>query len=251
MLAFGAGVLYGTPLTDSTGAAISNGTPVQFGVMQDIQVDLSFEEKMLYGAKQFPVAYGRGKGKVEGKAKFANINGTVMGDLYLGNGSSAGIKGTVNGSVATVPTTPFQVTVTPPSSGTFVADLGVLNATTGVPLKKVASGPTTGQYSQSGAVYTFASADAGNSVSISYEYSATSTSARYGTLSNQLMGYAPSFACRMNVPYGGKQLTLYLSTCYATKLSLAFKNDDFTIPDFGFQAIADASDSLGYWATSD
>jgi hypothetical protein len=252
MLSFGAGVLYGIQLTDAAGVAVSNPTPVQFGVIQDIQGDLSFEEKMLYGANQFPVAYGRGKGKLEFKAKFANINGQIMGDLFLGNGSNAGIKGVVNNLAAAVPgVSAYTITPTPPSSGTVVTDLGVTNATTGVPLKKVASGPTTGQYSYSAGVWTFAAADASMAVLISYEYTASSTTAKYGNFSNQLMGYAPAFGCRLSVPYNGKQLTLSLTTCYSSKLSLPFKNDDFAIPDFGFQAIADASGSMGYWATSD
>ena len=59
-LGFGTGILYGIPLTDAAGNAISNGTPVQFGQLQDIAIDLSFDEKMLYGASQFPIAVGRG-----------------------------------------------------------------------------------------------------------------------------------------------------------------------------------------------
>jgi hypothetical protein len=86
---------------------------------------------------------------------------------------------------------------------------------------------------------------------LSYEYTFTSTVAKMGNLSNQLMGYAPAFQVRLNVPYRGKQFTLSLVECYSNKLSLPFKNDDFDVPDFGFQAIANAADSVGYWATSD
>ena len=62
-LGFGTGILYGIQTQDATGAAVANATPVQFGTLQDISGDISFEEKLLYGSYQFPIAVGRGKGK--------------------------------------------------------------------------------------------------------------------------------------------------------------------------------------------
>ena len=58
---FGAGVLWATPTTDAYGNTIANPTPVQFGIAQEVSVDVSFDTKMLYGQNQFPVAVGRGK----------------------------------------------------------------------------------------------------------------------------------------------------------------------------------------------
>ena len=59
MITFGAGVLFGTPLYDATGTAIANPSPIQFGILQDVTVDESWETKELYGDAQFPVAVGR------------------------------------------------------------------------------------------------------------------------------------------------------------------------------------------------
>ncbi len=252
-LAFGTGILFAVQTMDANGAAVSNATAVQFGNLQDISCDISFEEKLLYGAYQFPIAVGRGKGKAAFKAKMANINGTIIGDLLLGTGTIAGIKSAVTNYAATVPaSTPWQNTVVPPNSGTFVADLGVINSATGLPLKKVASGPLAGQYSVTGAgVYTFASADANAAIAISYEYSATSTTARIATMSNQLMGYAPTFRAALNLSYGGKTITMVFAQCMSSKLSIPFKNDDFAIPEFDFSAFADASNNLGYIATTE
>lgn len=253
MYGFGAGVLIGRQKQTSAGAAVANPTPVQFGTLQDVSLDISFEQKLLYGSKAFPVAAGRGKGKVSCKAQLAEFNGRIFGDLFLGNGTTASIKAAVVDFAASVPTTPFQVTVTPPSSGTYVADFGVRNAATGLPLTRVASGPATGQYSvnESTGVYTFASADTGLAVLISYEYSATSTSARVATISNQLMGYAPEFEVLLSQPYSGKALTLRLVRCQPSKMTLPLKNDDFTMLDFEFDALSDASDNVGYIATSE
>lgn len=254
-LSFGTGILYGVATADATGAAVSNPTPVQFGTLQDISGDISFESKMLYGSYQFPIAVGRGKGKLEFKAKNANLNAAIVGDLLFGLPKTAGIKDVYPNFATAVPaSTPWTVTIAPPNSGTYVNDLGVLNASTGLPLTRVASGPTTGQYSvnTSTGVYTFASADANMAVLISYEYSATSaTGPKYISLTNQLMGYAPTFKAGLDLSFSGKNFTLMLNNCVSSKLSLPFKNDDFSVPEFAFSAFADAAGNIGYMALSE
>lgn len=245
---FGVGDLFAIPTHLVDGTAIAVPTPIQFGTMQEVGLDMSFDTKQLYGAKQFPVALGRGKGKITGKAKIASIDGKVLSDLIFGQAASAGIKGVISNFSAVIPSTPYTVTVTPPSSGTFVADLGVIDAATGVALTRVASAPATGQYSLAGAVYTFAAADTGDTVLISYEYSATSTTAKYGTISNQLMGYAPFFSIALSNTYAGKSTMLKFNRCHASKFSFPFKNEDFAVPDFEFEAFADDAGNIGYWA---
>lgn len=242
---FGAGRLMAIPTIDSAGAAVTNPTPVQIGTLQDVAVDLSFENKMLYGNKQFPVAVGRGKGKIGFKAKTGVIDGKVLGSLLFGITSSAAKKAAVVDFAATVPTTPFQVTIAPPGGGTFVADLGVYNATTGTQLTRVASAPATGQYSLAGAVYTFAAADTGLAALFNYEYSAASGGETFA-ITNQLMGYAPAFSTLMYAPFQGKILVLKLNQCISSKFNLPFKNDDFTIPDFDADAFADTAGNIGY-----
>lgn len=243
MYLFGSGVLYGTPLTDAAGAAIANPTPVKFGTLQNVSVDISFENKMLYGQKQFPVAVGRGKGKVSGKASIGNLNGGLINSLFFGQTLTTGQIGISNGDVsATIPTTPFTITPTVPNSGTWVEDLGVIMG--GVQLSRVASGPAAGQYSVSAGVYTFAAADTGKTVYISYRYTATVAGASKSVVTNQLMGYAPSFSCHLSAPYAGKQLTLILHNCISGKLSFATKQDDFIVPEFDFDAFADSNEQV-------
>jgi hypothetical protein len=153
---FGAGVLIGTPLTDYAGNAIANPTPVQFGVAQEISLDISFDTKLLYGQNQFPVANGRGKGKISGKVKAAQVNGALFNSIMFGQGLTSGIVSDVYDVIgAAIPATPFQITPTVPSSGTWSFDLGVRDSN-GVPMTRVASGPATGQYSVAAGVYTFA-----------------------------------------------------------------------------------------------
>lgn len=246
MILFGTGHLIAVPTNLADGTAIANPTPVRLGVMQDVSVDLGVDLKTLYGSGKFPVAVGQGKAKTDIKAKYADISGAVLGSLFWGKTATNAIKGAVIDATATIPTTPFQVTAAPPSSGTFVQDLGVRDATTGVVLTRVASAPATGQYSVSaGGVYTFAAADTGKGVIYSYEYSAA-TGGQLFTLTNDVMGYTPSFAMILQQKYDGKTFALKFNRAVSGKLSLPLKNEDFTLSDFEATAFTDAADNLGY-----
>ena len=247
MINFGVGKLIAVPTNDSTGAAIANPTPVILGTMQDVAVDLSTELKTLYGSKRYPIAVGQGKGKTEIKAKYADIDGGILGSLFFGKTGQTGIKAATFDFASTIPATPgpYTVTITPPSSGTFVADLGVAFVTTGVQLTRVASAPAAGQYSVSGATYTFAAADQGKAILVSYEYSASSGGA-FWNMTNDVMGYTPSFSLLLQNTYDGKNLVLKLNRCVSGKLNIPWKNDDFAINDFEAEAFADAAGSLGY-----
>lgn len=252
MFLFGSGVLWGTPLADATGAAIANPTPLIFGTMQDAEIDISYELKQLHGQNQFAVAVGRGKGTVKGKAKMADIRAGMLETIVLGASGSAGIVGVQYDTVgAAVPTTPFQITPTVPSSGTWAADLGVISAATGRALTRVASAPTTGQYSVSAGVYTFAAADTGLTMYISYRYTATSTVARKMNINNNPMGYAPSFRADFYAPFQGKQAVFTLNNCISEGIKLGSKNDDFSVPEIGFMAFADAGGVIGTLALSE
>lgn len=58
----------------------------------------------------------------------------------------------------------------PTAGGTPSTPVSVVNATSGAALTKVTGTPSTGQYSFAGGVFTFASADAGTSVTMTYDY---------------------------------------------------------------------------------
>lgn len=247
---FGTGNLYGVATKDYLGNALATPTPVRFGNLQEADVEMSFDEKMLYGSGQFPIGVGRGNGKITVSAKSATLSGAALGALFFGKTPTAGIKALSEDNAAAIPaSTPWQITATPPASGTFVQDLGVTNAVTGQPLTKVASAPATGQYSVSGGgVYTFATADAGNAITYNYEYSATSTSALYLPLTNTKMGLMPFFQSSLQTQYNGGVVTLRLNQCASNKISLPHKNDDFSITDFDMSAFADSAGNIGYLA---
>lgn len=246
MINFGAGKLIAVPTRDSLGAVIATPTPVVLSVLQDISVDLSVELKTLYGNKRYPVAIGQGKGKTELKAKYAEFSAPVVGSLFYGKTAAAGIKAAVLDFAVNIPTTPFEVTVAPPSSGTFLTDLGAVLA--GNQMTRVASAPTTGQYVVDPATgkYTFAAADTGLSVQLSYEYSATSTTGKIFNLTNDIMGVTPSFITLLQTSFDGKTLVLKLNKCVSGKLNVPLKNDDFAMYDFEAEAQDDGTGNLGY-----
>lgn len=250
---FGAGALWGTPSTDADGNAISNPTPLLFGVLQEVSVDISGDIKELYGQNQFAEAVARGKTKISCKAKFGRINGLHLNSLFFGQTVSSGILADYYDTTGSpIPANPGPYTITPavPSGGTWARDLGVRDAN-GNPMTLVAAAPATGQYSVAAGVYTFAAADADMTVFISFAYTATSTTAKKSTVMNKAMGAAPAFRCDLSDGYLGGQTALSLYKCIATKLSFATKLDDFMIPDFDFSAFADANGRVLDWGTSE
>lgn len=248
MINFGAGKLIAVPTNLADGSVIATPTPVILGTMQDISVDMSVEMKTLYGSKRYPIAVGQGKGKISIKAKQAEIDGRILGSLFLGKTASAGIKAAVFDQRTVIPATPgpYTITVAPPNSGTFVEDMGVVFEATGVQLTRVASAPAAGQYSVSGSgVYTFAAADQGKALLQSYEYSVASGGEVF-SITNETMGYTPSFKMLLQNEYDGKKFVMKLNRAVSGKLNVPLKNDDFALYDFEAEAFADASGSLGY-----
>ena len=71
---FAAGRLWAIPTYDGSGSAITTPTPVQFGSLQDITIDIGFDLKKLYGNKRFADDLGAGKGTITGKASFGKID---------------------------------------------------------------------------------------------------------------------------------------------------------------------------------
>ena len=250
MILFGAGKLIATPTADAAGNAIAVPTPVTIAVLQDVSVDFDYDTKTLHGEKQFAVAVARGKAKIGWKAKSGDFMAAALGSLLLGSQPTASRKAAVVDFATTVPaSTPYTVTIAPPSSGTFVADLGVTNALTGAALTRVASAPAAGQYSLvvSTGVYTFAAADTAKAMLISYEYAVSSdTTAQLFAISNNLMGYTPTFSAIFYNEYSGKKLVMKLNANVMGKQGLPFKNDDFVMTDFDAESFADASGSVGY-----
>ena len=240
MFSFGSGVLIGTR-TD-----IANATPINFGLVQEVQLDLQFTAKELYGQYQFPVAIARGQGKASGKAKMARVSGLAFNNLFFGASLIAGQLATAFGEAQSVPaSTPFTVSVT--NAGQWQDDCGVVYAASGLPLAKVASAAAAGQYSVAAGVYTFNSADAGASVLISYTYNVMGSGQQL-TLANPLLGTTPTFQAQLYTSFQGKPVNVKLFNCVSSTLTFATKLEDFVIPELDFDIFANAAGNVLQWS---
>lgn len=246
---FGVGTIVGVR-TD-----IANAPPAFMGIMQEIEIDFDQSLKELMGSYKMAVDVAPANLKVTGKAKFAQIEASTMNNLLFGqtetNASGFDMAVAEAGTVP-APSGPYTVTVS--HSATFAQDLGVFYASTGVQLVPVASGPTVGQYSVSAGVYTFAAADA--SIAMKFYYSYTVTSQKQIALANQQMGVGPVFSLYINENYTNNlgvtnKINLKLNACRSSKLTLPFKNTDYTIQEFDFQAFADQSNNWGVLSTTE
>jgi len=226
---------------------IANTPPMLFGVLQEVSLDISKKIEGLVGQYSSPVAFGGGELEIKGKAKFARFQATQFNNLLL-NGTQAASSGLVTAVAEsnTTATTTFTVS----HGATFVEDLGVFYASTGLQLSPVVSGPTTGQYVAGAAgvgTYTIATGDENTALLVYYSY--TVSNLQQITLSNNLMGSVPNFEIYLQqnfTVYGvPKTLSVQLYYCVAEKLSMPFTNAKFSIMDMDFMAGANAANQVG------
>lgn len=233
MIQFGVGALILTP----PGA---NPTPVNVGILQDVSLDIKATTKELRGGYQLPVAVAVAGKSINGKAKAADINSGLLASL-LNVTPTVGYQIPIIGERATIPATPFQVTVA--NSASFAEDLGVLNLTTGLPMTRGATATASGVYAVAAGVYTFHTDDAADVVAITYSYTAAGAG-KTVAWTNQLMGVATTYTVHLCQSYNSKHAIAKLHACVFPSLSMAFKNEDFAGQDLEFQAFAAADGSV-------
>lgn len=234
---FGAGRFFGTN-------NVTAPTPARFGIPQDMSIDFKQAVKELYGENKFAQAVAAGEMSVTGKVAFGETNSRIFKDLLFSTTGAAGQVIQTDKEPGTVPASVSYI-VTVVNSATFTTDLGVINADTGKTMTRVASAPTTGQYSVTAGVYIFAAADASAHVLISYLSTQAGGNGETVTLSNTLQGPAGAFTSSMVFPYGAEQDVLTLNNCVANDTGLATKQGDYTKPTFGFMCAVDGSGNLG------
>lgn len=227
---FGSGVLIAK-------ASGTNQQAVIFGALQDVTLELSGKTDKLRGQSQFPLAAARSEMDITAKAKIGYIAGPIYTSLYFSGASpTAGTTSLAYGEAHAVPaSTPFTVTVT--NSATWATDYGVVFTATGVPLTPVTSAPTTGQYSVAAGVYTFAAADTGLAVQVSYAYT-QATAGSTIVVPNSLQGVQPVFSVILQRSYNNVGERFLLSNCIAGKLSLPTQMAKFAISEVDFEAFS-------------
>lgn len=228
-------------------------TPAVFGIVKDVELDFDFALKPLVGQYQTPVAIARGSQTIKGKASFARIQAAAFNSLFANQSLATGISNEVylnEPHTVPAPSGPYTVTVTHASGG--IEDMGVFYAATGVQLTRVAaSSEATGAYSlvPSTGVYTFASGDASTAMLFTYGNSQSSSGSTI-VAANMLQGDGPLFRLNLQQNYGGNILNFQLNQCMAGKWSWPFKNEDWTMQDFEFQALADSAGQVYTFSSS-
>ncbi len=245
MFLFGSGTLIAKPFGPN---AAGNPTPQQLGTMQEVSIEISASQKELYGKNQFPVAIARTAGKINMKAKFANINGKTCNDLFFGNTVTPGM---VRGMIDEAHTGAASITITPPTSGVFKEDYGVIDTTTGIQMIKVASGMAAGvsyHVDETTGIYTFNASQSNVKISYSYTVSALGVSSN---VTNKPMGAMPIFEVNLvnnQFQSANNAINSHFNfpNCIAAKFNMPFKNEDFVVVEFDFSAFADASGNIFY-----
>jgi hypothetical protein len=246
MFNFGTGFLFGNPNAQNLA---TNPTPQLFGTVQEVSVEIGATIKELRGNLQFPDDTAIADKKLTGKVSFGRIETPIFNQLFFADTYVAGITAVSPKEAHTVPSsTPWQVTITPPGSGTFGIDLGVIYAATGQPLTKVTTPTVAGQYSVNIAtgVYTFETGDSNAAVLISYTYTLATTGNTL-TVNNQLQGYGPQFELWLTEPYAGTGNGMHLYACKSGKLAAPRKRDDYTIIEMDFECFANAAGKVFDW----
>jgi hypothetical protein len=245
---FGPGILYMTR-TDLTVQ-----TPINVGFVQEFQTDIKFDLKDLFGQNQLPLLVARGTAKCTGKIKAAVISALALNTLLFGSGGTltAPKQYDLTSTAPTaIPTTPFMITPTVPSTGTWDKDLGVINSATGEPMTLVTGTPAAGQYAVAAGVYTFSSADnvSGVSVVITFAYSyTTGATGQVLTINNQPIGTTPTFQIDYKSTLYGATYYARLFNCVGGGWSMAHKLTDFASPEYDFSFFANAAQQLGFIA---
>lgn len=223
---------------------VANATPVNIGFAQSLNLEISGNLKELFGQNQYPIDVARGTAKITGKINAAVISGLAWNSTFFGASFSTGSLNWANGESQAIPTTPFTITAV--NAAQFDKDLGVIAAATGLPMIRVASGPTTGQYSvnESTGVYTFAAADTGKTMLLTYSYKIPATGQTLN-ISQTILGYSPIFRMDYYTVRNNNAFLVRLNQCNASKIAMATKLEDFVMPEVDFGAFADATGNVG------
>jgi len=237
---FGSGVMWATPMIDLAGNNVSNPTPIPFGAMQDVSLDIAYSVKELYGLYQFPLAVARGTAKLTGKAKIARFQARLFNQVFGETLSANEIK-TVSLLAANVTGNNYNTG----QGANFYLDLGIQYAN-GTPMARNSAAGAAGQYVvAANGLYTFHANDANVAIIVSYAYNAANGPGNSWTINNQLLGLSPFFKLVLNQAFQGKQVSLIFNRCVSTKLSFATKLEDFHIPEFDFSMMADDNSTVG------
>jgi hypothetical protein len=233
---FSTGTLFIKP---NGGQLNPNPTPIRLGTLQDMSGQIKRASESLFGQNQLPDDTAPGQMDITGKASWASIQGIyLLNSFLLGTTSTGGAVTVDNEAHAVPPTTPFTITIAPPGSGTFSQDLGVVYAASGLQLTCIgATGtPTVGEYTVTAeGEYTFAAADEGAGVLISYQATQASGFNTY-SFQNKTMGVGPTVSLYLYMPYNNTNRCVTFGNARINSISFPTKQKGYVIQELDFTA---------------
>ncbi len=224
---FGPGSVYLTRID------VGGGTPINIGFSNDFSLDESAETKGLFGEGIYALGIGSATRKLTGKCTMAVVSPLATSFAVTGAAVTAGNLAMARSEAAAVPAAgPY--TYNAANAANFDTDLGVVYALTGLPLIRVSAAPAVGQYSVAAGIYTFAAADTGAAVKVTYAYKSTTQG---GTVQapNSYIGTSPRFQIDFTCIYSGKFLYLRIFNATMSKYTRNWKLNDFMMPTLDFE----------------
>ena len=227
LLQIGAGSAYIMDLTQSPAQRIEPGL-IKSG-------KVSFKQKMEFesGAMQMAMYAATLETEITGEVTFKALDIALLKAVGL-----AQLSGGSGLSTIAVLADPKTVAASVTLTGS-VDILSILDRTTGTFFKKVASAPTAGQYSFTAGAVTFAAADVGKSVAISW-MKASATENNKLILSNAIQQQSQYFGIQGVGTFDGKQAHYNFPRVVATDLPDPFgSGDKFADRKLAWKACAD------------
>ena len=252
--------LFGTGLLALTAnLASGQATPIQVAVLKDVSLDVSFKVVDLVGNLQFPVDKAKAEGKMSGKFTTGYFAGGLINAILSGSSVAVGSSQAVFAESFTLAAGTYTTAKGALTIAGSAGDLGVFNVTQNKFMTAVASGPATGQYvpATSGGVMTFAAADNGNTIQVSYLYTASAVGTTI-SLTNQMMGINTTFSLKLFNQYasanpgaqsGAGNAGILLPVVTIPKLSFPFKNNNFLEKQGEFEVSANSAGQVAYFYT--
>lgn len=223
-----------------------SGSRTLLGNLKSVKLTMDPTIKMMRGSNQVAMYAGTTEFKISGSAEFESLSTSILmasGLTQLASGGAAALSVVPVMDDASQTITTNTMTITGMTDCLMVRTpvaLGALPA--GAPLVKVASGPTTGQYSVSGTAITYAAADVtawGSAKPLVTWLKAASTDTNKVSLVNAMMQQTPYLAIESLAVFDGKYRWHQWPRCVATKLPELEGKDDFAKNKLEFEVLAD------------
>ena len=232
--------VFGPGVVILTRTDIANGTPLNAGYANEFSFEESATSKELYGQFRYPLDVGVGGVKVTGKLKNAVLSPGAL-NLFNGNTFTAGGEEVILSEAHSISTGTTTAIVS--NSSSLTLDLGVFNASTGIPYTKVASSPAAGQYSEGAGTYTFSTPGSTTALALSYAYS-QSTVGQVAVTANQNVGINPTFQMDYWTTRNGNPYYIRFYKGQVIKRSMQFKFEDFMMPELDLVFSVNAANQM-------